>query len=167
MKKSLHIILRLLFWITLSLTIASCKNGNNNPSKDDSQTIPTLNKTTIGRFSLQFEKDYDDALNNLIKQFKIDQKNDDVYNFIDYRNIKWTPAYINKKTFYTAVFNKNKGYLEKSPIAPLFNQYEYLIYIGINLKHGLLDNDKTLIEQTLAEAKSNQELVHSIVASTK
>ncbi len=168
MKKTNWFILKLVFLIALSVAVTGCNEQNKDTtSKAENPTIPVLNKTNIRAFSLNLQQDYDLSLNSLIEQFNLAQENGDSYSFVSYRNHKWTPVYMEKKDFYAAVFNQNKAYLETSSIAPLFNLFESLIYVGLNLKHGLLDNDKTVIEQALADAKNEQTLVHSIVASTK
>ncbi|MBE0439028.1 MAG: hypothetical protein IBX57_04525 [Gammaproteobacteria bacterium] len=158
---------RFLIWIGLSLVLTACDGGSTSSDTTEPATIPEINAATVGRFLSDFKQDYDDSLNTLLQQFESAQKIDDAYSFVDFRNNKWTPAYINNKNFYAAVFEHNENYLKSSPIAPLFDSFDSLIYTGINLKNGLLNNDKGLIDQTLAEAKADQELVHSIVAATK
>lgn len=158
---------RFLIWIGLSLVLTACDRGSTNSDTTERATIPEINAATVGRFSSDFKQDYDDSLNTLLQQFESAQKKDDAYSFVDFRNNKWTPVYINKKNFYSAVFEQNENYLKSSAIAPLFDRFDNLIYIGINLKNGLLNNDNGLIGQTLAEAKADQELAHSIVAATK
>ncbi|MDF1588586.1 MAG: hypothetical protein P1P93_05445 [Gammaproteobacteria bacterium] len=157
------------FRLVLSLLIALLFIGcnDNQPSETGHSSILTLDKSNIKTFASRCQKDYDSIHAGLIEHFNIAYKNNDGYGFADFRNNKWTPAYIEKKNFYADVYAHNEAFLKSSPIAPLFDRFDNLIYIGINLKNGLLNNDKELIDQTLAEAKVDQQLVHSIVAATQ
>jgi len=163
-SNSLHVF-RLIFSLLIMMLFTACDQSS--PNKTTTLAIPTLDNGTVKTFAIKFQEDYDKQLNSLLTQFDRAYKNNDSYSFTDFRNNKWTPAYIKHKNFYAEVYNQNKDFLKTSQITPLFQRFESLIYIGINLKNGLLDSDKTLIEQTLTEAKADQKLVHSIVAATR
>lgn len=154
-------------FIWIGLLILTACNNNSSTNTVESSTIPELNQANVAAFSSRLKQDYDTSLESLLQQFDVAQNNNDSYSFVDYRNNKWTPVYINKKDFYAAVSEKNKDYLTSSPIAPMFDYFEHLIYIGLDLKNGLLDNDQHMIEQALLDAKTHQKAVHALVISDK
>lgn len=158
--------LKLLVWICLSIILTAC-NNNDSSGEKPAQAVTQLNSSNIAAFTSSFKKDYDDNLNALLKEFKLAQQNNDEYSFVDYRNNKWTPAYISKKNFYAKVYEDNSTYLKTSPITPLFNHFENLIYIGLELKNGLLDKDQDAINRALADAKAQQKSVHAIGIKSK
>lgn len=151
----------LFLWLLISLPLISCGQGN-----QADQSIPILNDKNIAKFSLQFADDHHKTLDSLVKGFHTYRKAGNSYGFTLYRNHEWTPDYIEKKNYYSAVFKKNKDYLAtKSATITLFDSFENIIFLGIGLKHALSKKDKALMEQTLKSIKQDKEIVYSIIKS--
>ncbi len=68
-----------------------------------------------------------------------------------------------KKRYYQAVYKQNKTYITSNNLTPLFLAYENLIYIGINLKNSLLDNNSALEKEALTSLKEDQATILKIL----
>lgn len=159
-------VLSAFFAVALILSITACDNDTElGFTTTTKETVPTLTDQNINAFTQKFATDYFSNLDGLLINFHAAYGSDDEYQFINYRNQKWTPAYIKEKHYYATVFEQNKAYLDKSVITPMFNCFENLIYIGLDLKKGLLNKDPELIEQTIVEANADKKLVNSIITS--
>lgn len=150
----------ILFWLCLSLSLVSCDKG---PEKtaEETKSIIVLDDATVKQFTQSLSKDYIKTQQELLVAFNSYKKAGDIYGFTKFRNNKWTPAYIEKKDYYQAVLDKNRAYISTAGIKPLFLRFENLIYIGINLKNGLLNEDQELLKTTLAEAAADKKIVES------
>ena len=149
----------ILLALCISFALTSC-------SKEDAteKTKPAivLNDANIKQFTQTLAKDYTNTQKTLLDAFYSHQKENDALGFTKFRNYTWTPVFIEKKIYYQAVLNKNRDYITKKSIKPLFLRFENLIYIGINLKKGLLNEDQDLIKSTLAEAAVDKKIVSSL-----
>lgn len=124
-----------------------------------------LSDENIEQFTSSFSQDYLTALNALVKGFHAYRKADDSFGFVQFRNHKWTPIYIEKKNDYHAIQQHNSSYISKQPVAPLFTAFENMIFHGLALKNALLDNDASLIEETLLAIEKDQKIVINIANS--
>lgn len=68
-----------------------------------------------------------------------------------------------KKEFYDELLADNKTFLSSHPASELFVLFDSLIYIGIDLKNGLLDNDPERANKALARAKEAKSTVSAIL----
>jgi len=138
----------------LSLSLFGCDTADN---KEVSVTkeITTLTDKNIKTFTKTLLKDYVEARSELLAQFKTFKKANDKYGFAKYRNHTWTPKYIEKKEYYNAVLDENRAYIDKAGVKPLFLRFENLLYIGVNLKNSLLNDDDELLQTTYAEIKED------------
>lgn len=162
---SIKHLLNILLIVTASLFLTACGKSDQETNTDKAGSIPTLNDANIKQFTSDFSIDYIETQKSLLASFHSHQKANDSFGFTQFRNLVWTPAYIEKKNYYQATLDKNRSYIATTSIKPLFLRFENLIYIGINLKNGLLDEDQELITETLAEAKADKKLVVKIAKS--
>lgn len=147
----------------MSIFLIACDKGSDD-LKGTTMVVPTLTDTNIKGFTINMAKDYNALLNSLVVAFNKAQKNeDDVYKFVDYRNVTWTPKYIKKKDYYQKVLAHNASYLSKSPSKPLFGVFENLIYIGVHLKNALLDKDDEKLKEQIAQMKKDKAIVNRII----
>lgn len=153
--------LYLQFFVLTALVIflVGCSDES---TQDSATTIPTLNDSNINSFTEKLTADYLDMSDRLLHAFKQAKKSGNANFFIEYRNNTWTPAYIPQKDYYTEVFKKNKAFLAKVDAGALFARYENLIYVGLDLKNGLLNQDQDRIQLALAEAAKDKALVSKI-----
>jgi len=128
---------------------------------EKAKPIIELNDTNVKKFTQSLTIDYVNTQKALIDAFYSHKKSGDSFGFTQFRNHKWTPNFVEKKDSYQAVLDKNRDYISKVGIKPLFLRFENLIYIGINLKNGLLNNDQDLMKATLAEAAADKKIVES------
>lgn len=149
--------------LVLSLFLVAC--GEQNEDTSNKTEIPVLTKDNINEFTLTFADTYLDTVDSLLTEFKKYKKKDDPYGFAQYRNYVWTPEYIEKKNYYLATVEKNRVFLEKSKIKPLFNKFDNLIYYGIDLKRSLLEKDRKLLDETVAKLKEQEAVVNAVIKS--
>lgn len=152
-------LIRLVLSLIFALTISACDK----PEPKPELKIIVLNNGNIHSFQQTFLRDYVKNRNELLSQFKAFKKADDAYGFTQYRNYKWTPNYIEKKNYYQAVFKKNEAYISETPLKPLFLSFNNLLYIGVNLKNSLLDNNDALLKSTYAEIRAD----HAVISQFK
>ncbi len=149
----------ILLALCLSFTLTSCSKED---ATEKAKPAIVLNDTNIKQFTHTLAKDYANIQKTLLDAFYSHQKSGDAHGFTQFRNTTWTPAFIEKKAYYQAVLNTNRDYITKKSIKPLFLRFENLIYIGINLKKGLLNEDQDLIKLTLEEAAADKKIVLSL-----
>lgn len=152
---------RIFLMLIASIFLVACDKG----AEDSNVTVadvpvPTLSDKNIKAFTRKMAKDYNVNLDSLVVAFNQAKKNDEAYTFVDFRNQKWTPDYIKQKDYYQKVLAKNAAYLSKSPAKSLFDAFENLIYIGVNLKNALLDNDEVKLQAQLEEINKEKTLVN-------
>jgi len=146
--------------LCISFSLVSC-DGSDKPAVE-AKPIIELDDANLKQFKLALAKDYIKTQKSLLKSFYSHKKSGDTYGFTQYRNFTWTPAFIEKKDYYQATLDKNRAYIDKKSIKPLFLHFENLIYIGLNLKNGLLNDDQELLKTTIAEAAANKKQVISL-----
>lgn len=128
--------------------------------------ILELSDDNMYEFTVRFAHDYLDMLDNLLNA-SIDYKlADDGDGLSAYRNQQWTPLYIEKKSYYQAVLQKNKPNIYRASIDPLFDKFDRLINISVNLKHAVRDHDDDRWEQTLAMIKRDKQVVRALIKSS-
>jgi hypothetical protein len=157
----------LFFWICISLFLVSCDKEATDPKIAKQVTIPILDDSNVKEFTLNFAHDYYSQLEDLVNTLNTYQQSGDSFGFVRYRNNVWTPKYIAKKDFYHNVLEQNQVYVSKTTIKPLFDRFENLIYIGINLKNAFLDDNKVLMTETLTEISHDKEIVGSVLKSSE
>ncbi|MFW5425765.1 MAG: hypothetical protein ACKE8G_04425 [Methylophagaceae bacterium] len=150
-------------WIGLSIILVAC---GQKPGPEKAE-IPELDDSNIHAFSLSLGKNYYSTANKLIAAFKAHKQSGDSYGFTQYRNGTWTPAYIKEKKFYQSVYQQNKAYINASNAKPLFLAYENLIYIGVDLKNSLLDENVELEKGALASLKQDKITIKAILKAKK
>jgi len=163
-KNYLIVFKSLLLMIVMSVFVTACNKASEDTEvKEVEISVPTLSDKNIREFSAKMAKDYNNNLNSLMDGYNQAKKVDNAYAFMSYRNNKWTPIYIKQKDYYQKVFEQNKSYLSHSASKPLFEKFEGLIYIGIDLKNAFLDEDKAKLQEVLAVINEDKKIVKSIV----
>lgn len=148
----------------ISIFVIACDKGAEDPKEAEAEpVVPTLNDENIKSFVIKMAEDYNAKRDSLLASFNKAKGDDHVYEFVNFRNNKWTPAYIKQKDYYQSVLAQNSAYLATSSTRPLFDVYENLIYIGIGLKNALLDNDETLLQAQLVEIQKDKETISRTV----
>ncbi len=148
----------------LSIFLVACDKGSEDSKVVEvEKSVPTLNDQNIQDFTTEMAKDYTAKLDSLMVAFNQAKKDDDAIKFVNFRNFKWTPAYIKQKDFYQKVLAKNSSFLAKSTSRPLFDVYENLIYIGIGLKNALLDKDDAKLQMQLAEIQKDKAILNGLI----
>jgi len=149
--------------VTISLLLTACDKSGQDTEKAV-KPILALSDANAKQFKVAFYKDYVKTQKALLEAFHRHQKAGDSFGFTQFRNTVWTPAFIEKKNTYQAILDKNRTYIDTASIKPMFLRFENLIYIGINLKNGLLDDDQELLKTTLAEASADKRIVKAIAS---
>jgi hypothetical protein len=155
--------LRALSFSFLCLVLLTACNQDN--TTDIGSKSITLSSANVKSVVATLGKDYDENLNSLLANFELAQTHKNEHHFIEYRNREWSPKYIEKKNYYSEIYTNNAAFIEKNQLIPVFHHFENLIFVGLHLKHGLMNKDDALIEKTLGEAKAEQNEVHTIVKS--
>ncbi len=146
-----------LFGVLIGLSLLGC-----GPQAEQSQvprSILTLNDTNDATFARDFAQDYLATLASLENAYHDSRQRDDANGFIRYRNLEWTPAYIEKKAYYQAVLQKNKPYIYRAAMNPLFDKFDRLITISVNLKHALRDHNDAQWRQAKALIDADKAVV--------
>lgn len=160
LAESKHIFL--IFLISIML-VACNKSSDDSVVTEVEQEVPTLSDNNIKDFTIKMAKDYNASLDSLLAGFNAAQKDGDEYQFVTFRNSKWTPNYIKKKDYYQNVLAHNSSYLAKSPTKILFDQFEYLIYTGIELKNLILDKGDVKSQDLFAAIRKDKALVNELI----
>lgn len=147
--------------------LASCQQQDSSKQAELDSVKPLaiiqLNDHNIEEFSLIFAEHYQLMLDELLHGFNQAKEEDDSHIFVSYRNFHWTPNYIEKKEYYQAVLEQNRTYVTQSPVRPLFDHFERLIYIGLDLKHGLNDNNEALLRKTFFIIENDKKDIEAIL----
>tara|TARA_R110001606_G_scaffold361754_7_gene515437 strand:+ start:359219 stop:359722 length:504 start_codon:yes stop_codon:yes gene_type:complete len=148
----------------MGVLLAACdQNAEDSKVTEVEVVAPTLSDKNIQSFTLKMAEDYNANLDSLMVGFHQAKKEDDAYKFVNFRNQQWTPNYIKQKDYYQTVLARNAAYLSNSPSRPLFDKFESLIYIGINLKNALLDDDNVKLQAQFAEIKKDKAIVNRLI----
>lgn len=150
------LIVNALFVLVLSLLLSGCQQPTN-----EREDIPVLSDSTIRDFTIQIAYDYYSDLDKLFKGF--DESKGEGYKFVEFRNRHWTRRYTDHKYYYAKVLEKNKDYLASSKAAPIFEQYEKMIYVGLYLKNSLLKDDPDMKEEAFSDAEKGRIAVNQAV----
>ncbi|WP_299197128.1 hypothetical protein [uncultured Amphritea sp.] len=94
--------------------------------------------------------------NQLRNQYLEFKAADDADGFVLYRNMRWTPEYIEIKTAYEKVFHDQKAYIYRQQLDGLFELFFGLHKLSVHLKHSLLEKDETLEQQVLEKLIKDQ-----------
>lgn len=139
-------------------------------SVDEAEQVTTqpsaviqLNDHNVKEFSITLAEHYQLMLDELLHGFNEAKEKDDSHIFVSYRNFHWTPSYIEKKEYYQQIREKNLVYLANSPARRLFDHFERLIYIGLDLKHGLNDNDQALLRKTFVIIDNDKREIEAVL----
>jgi len=149
----------LLLWICTSFFLASCDNYFERPD-----ATLRLNNENINEFTANFAHEYFDKSNRLLVAFETYKKADDSHGFIDFANKTWNREYTNRNHYYQTILEKNRSYISQNSIKPLFDKFEELLDIGLNLKHSLLNDDEALSQTTLTTIKKDKRVVKTVIA---
>jgi len=148
----------LLLWICISPFLASC--GNHFEEPDDTLR---LNNENINEFTANFAHEYFDTLDRLLVAFRTYKKADDSHGFIDFTNKAWDRKYTNRNHYYQTVLEKNRSYISQKSIKPLFDKFEELLDIGLNLKYSLLNDNEAQSQTTLITIKEDKRVVNTAI----
>jgi len=148
----------------LGVVLVACDKGSEDSNLVEAEVlVPTLSDANIKAFTIKMAADYKENLNSLMAGFQSAKKEGNEYQFVNFRNHTWTPAYIKQKDYYQKVFENNASYLAQSPSKPLFDKFESLIYVGITLKNALLDKDDVKLKAQLAVIENDKNIVNNMV----
>lgn len=166
--KLIHPLLKISISMLFTLLLMGCDNANSPTPHSPKQNKTTeLSSKNINEYANEMANSYISIQEQLLKHYQQAKQSNNTYDFIQYRNHKWTPEYMSMKTRYSRDFEHNKAFLEKQPSAPLFAIYENLIYIGLDLKNGLLEEDETRQKTALEEAEKDKQQVVNIQQQLK
>lgn len=157
--------LQLLCTLLLCFSISACDNANTpetSAEQPTQQQVITLSTDNINAYAQQLASDYLSRQASLLAAFHEAKSKDDAYSFVQFRNYQWTEDYIARKQQYVAVLEHNQAILDAHPAKNLFMAYQNLIYIGLELKNGLLDDDEAMQTKALADAEHDKQLVQGI-----
>ena len=165
---SMHPLLKFSIPMLFTLFLIGCDNADSPAPHSPKQNKATeLSSKNINEYANEMANNYINIQQKLLKHYQQAKQSNNTYDFIQYRNHKWTPEYISLKTRYSRDFEHNKAFLEKQVSAPLFTLYENLIYIGLDLKNGLLEDDQARQQTALEEAEQDKQLAISIQQQLK
>lgn len=166
--KLMHPFLQISISMLFMLLLMGCDNANSPAPHSPKQNKATeLSSKNINEYANEMANSYISIQEQLLKHYQQAKQSNNTYDFIQYRNHKWTPEYMSMKTRYSRDFEHNKAFLEKQPSAPLFAIYENLIYIGLDLKNGLLEDDEARQKTALEEAEKDKQQVINIQQQLK
>lgn len=129
-----------IFMTCLILLLHGCSNEA--AEEKVVRPIPQLSDLNIKEFVSVFKQDYERSLNDIENAYDEHKSNNDPDGYVAYRNLTWTPAYIDLKNHYAAVLHQNKPYLARKRLLPLFTLFENVLKIGLDLKKSMNDNDE-------------------------
>jgi hypothetical protein len=118
-------------------------------SSHPAEAAPTIDQTNVKPFLKKLAKEYILLANDLSTNSKTYFENDDLENFLIYRNKDWTPNYISRKLFYEKAFEHNKAYIQQHKLEKPFELFSSLIYIGLDIKHGFQNQDSNALNNAL------------------
>lgn len=153
--------------LVLVLSLLTACSDSNQQDKVTASTAIELDDSNINTFTVKTAKKYQTLASKLFKAFEQAQKANDEHSFIDYRNNVWTPKYIEYKQYLQKTQQSNKAYLaDKTTTNRLFDAYENLIYIGLDLKNGLLNKDDEQIANAYKAYKKDQKNIKAILVKS-
>lgn len=152
---------QLAFYLLISLFLTACGEQEKVVAEPVKEVLTLSNKNIKG-FTKDFAKEYFSTLNSLVTSFKAAKKNDNKYDFINYRNRVWTPNYKERKDYYEAILEKNNTFIKNAGITPLFEEFSGIIYIGIYLKNGLMDDDNEKLKKASSLMKEGTKVVKNL-----
>jgi len=148
----------LLLSICISFFLASCGDYF-----EKSEATLRLNNENINEFTANFAHEYFDTLDRLLVAFETYKKADDSHGFIDFTNKAWDREYTNRNRYYQTVLENNRRYISQKSIKPVFDKFEELLDIGLNLKYSLLDDDEAQSQTTLTTIKEDKRVVNTAI----
>ena len=158
--KQLSSLKYLAFFLLIGLFLAACGEQDKAPPK--AKEVLTLSDENVSNFTKSFAKEYFQTLDNLITSFEAAKKNDKEYDFVNYRNQTWTPNFKERKDHYEAILKKNNTFIKKAGIKPLFEKFSGMLYVGVYLKNGLLDDDKEKLKKAFSIIEKDKKVVKSL-----
>jgi hypothetical protein len=87
--------IKLLYALTICLLLSSCGDNSSTPSAPETVR---LNQSNIKQYAHQIAEDYSSQLNSLLSGYNKARQSGESFDFVQYRNSVWTPAYIKKKS---------------------------------------------------------------------
>jgi hypothetical protein len=153
--------------LCLLTSLSACDSSEETHKEANPKQIITLNDSNLNAFTIEFANHYLTTLKGLTDAYQKAKKSDDAFSFVQYRNYEWTPSYVEKKRYYQAVQEKNKAFLSNTHTQKLFAPFERLIFVGIELKKGLSNNDKTLIKKAYTTIKRDHHIVKTVLAASR
>ena len=129
----------LVILLTLFL-VSACKQET--PEEKAMRMAPTLTEQNVRKFVSIAGKDYNDILSQLENAYGKYKADNDSLGFIGYRNTQWTWEYLELKRHYAAVLKKNRKFVASHSLQPVFDEYEGILNIGLDLKHALSEGNK-------------------------
>lgn len=154
------------FFLFISLFLSACGEAEKEAIAIKKE-ITELSDKNKNSFVKRFTKEYSVTLNDLIASFDKARKSGKHYDFIRYRNHTWTPAYKKRKDHYQTVLEKNQAYILDNELSSLFKKFDSMIYIGIYLKNGLLNDDLKKIDKAFATAKKDHRVVKEYTTAAR
>ncbi len=137
--------LKILFFAISLILLTSCESHSEaSPVVEPAKVI---DQGTVKPFLVKLASDYLILANELEANSRRYEEHDDLEGFVRYRNREWTPNYTSKKIFYEHSFQKNEFYLQQHNLERPFEIFASLIYIGLDLKHGLQNHDQALTKK--------------------
>lgn len=100
-------------------------------------------------FVRHFVSDYLNFSDELVAQYHQFKAEQDAYGFVLYRNLNWTPNYIESKRSYEATLFDQKAYIYRHQLNELFDLFFELQKLSLLLKHSLLDEDWALEQEVM------------------
>ncbi|MDH5358268.1 MAG: hypothetical protein OEY48_01125 [Gammaproteobacteria bacterium] len=155
----------LLLLMIICLSLISC--GDNNEEAQSSGNVKVLTDANVKNVVSALAGDYSLALDDLIYAFNKHKEAGTAFEFITYRNTKWTPNYIQRKNYYHDILENNMAYISKQNIKPLFIKFEELIFIGLDLKHALYNGDEERLERAVKTIEDDKKTINAILKSPK
>ena len=139
-----HFILqpRRTFISLLIVVFASLLHGCSQEPEKVVRKVPQLTELNIHEFVDVFQNDYENTLDTIVAAYDESKANDDPDEFIRYRNLYWTPDYIDMKNYYAKVLHANKAFLARKRLLPLFTAFDHVLKIGLDLKKAITQNDE-------------------------
>ena len=148
----------------ISLLIVGCSQEQESLVQAKTETeIVILSKGNQKAFIHTMVSDYLLTTERLQQQFSEFEKTGDAYGFIEYRNQDWTPRYLEQKAFYQKVLHRNKAYVYRHQLEPLFQCYDELQKLALHLKHSLLDKDAALQKKAFERLQQDRQKVTALL----
>ncbi|NQY27719.1 MAG: hypothetical protein HRT92_11170 [Piscirickettsiaceae bacterium] len=152
----------LAFYFLIGLFLSACgEQDTTTKAPPKTKEVLTLSDSNIKSFTHNFVKEYLNTLDDLINAYETAKKNDTGYKFVNYRNHTWTPNFKERKDYYEALLRKNNAFVKKAGIKPLFEKFSSMLYIGIYLKRGIIDDDQETLEKALNLIVNDRKIVKS------